>query len=222
MQNGYKISSIVRLPQEVKNCEVQTELTRSSIDKLESDSEHLKSMLSSTRNLQLIESNDSKTAFYTGLHSWAVFKHLLEFLSPHVRTTLSLSITDELLLVLLRLRLGLLMEDVADRFGISISTASKIFQKWLDVMYVRLRFMIKWPSREVARQNLPPAFKQSYPNCVCIIDCSEVFIETPTSFEARSKTYSNYKKHNTIKFLIGITQVFRFCQSVGVVVLVIK
>lgn len=27
----------------------------------------------------------------------------------------------------------------------------------------------------------------------------------PSSFDARAKTYSNYKKHNTVKFLIGIT-----------------
>ena len=27
----------------------------------------------------------------------------------------------------------------------------------------------------------------------------------PASFSARSKTYSDYKKHNTLKFLIGIT-----------------
>ncbi len=37
------------------------------------------------------------------------------------------------------------------------------------------------------------------------MDCSEIFIETPVSFVARSQTYSNYKKHNNINFLIGIT-----------------
>ncbi len=46
--------------------------------------------------------------------------------------------------------------------------------------------------------------EQLYSHCRVIIDCSEVFIETPSSFTARSQTYSNYKKHNTIKFLIGI------------------
>ena len=52
---------------------------------------------------------------------------------------------------------------------------------------------------------MPRLFKELYPNCVVIIDFSEVFIETPSKFEALSKTYSNYKKRNTIKFLIGIT-----------------
>jgi len=32
-----------------------------------------------------------------------------------------------------------------------------------------------------------------------------VYIERPSSLLARAQTYSNYKKHNTVKFLIGIT-----------------
>jgi len=38
-----------------------------------------------------------------------------------------------------------------------------------------------------------------------VLDCFEIFIERPTSLIARAKTWSNYKKHNTVKFLIGIT-----------------
>ena len=52
---------------------------------------------------------------------------------------------------------------------------------------------------------MPTCFKELYPSCRCVIDCSEIFIETPHNYSARAKTYSNYKKHNTIKFLIGIT-----------------
>ena len=38
-----------------------------------------------------------------------------------------------------------------------------------------------------------------------IIDCSEVFIEIPSTLLARAQKFSNYKHYNTIKFLIGIT-----------------
>ena len=38
-----------------------------------------------------------------------------------------------------------------------------------------------------------------------IIDCFEVFINKPSTLQARAITWSNYKHHNTIKFLIGIT-----------------
>lgn len=40
---------------------------------------------------------------------------------------------------------------------------------------------------------------------VAIIDCFEVFIDCPSSLLARAQTWSNYKHHNTIKVLIGIT-----------------
>ena len=38
-----------------------------------------------------------------------------------------------------------------------------------------------------------------------IIDCFEMFIEKPSNFLSRAQTYSNYKSHNTIKVLIGIS-----------------
>jgi len=37
------------------------------------------------------------------------------------------------------------------------------------------------------------------------IDCTEVFIEKPTSPYAQRATWSEYKEHNTIKALVGIT-----------------
>ena len=53
--------------------------------------------------------------------------------------------------------------------------------------------------------NCPGILKELYPGTRCIIDCSEIFIERPLSFQACGQTYLNYKKHNTVKFLIGIT-----------------
>ncbi len=46
---------------------------------------------------------------------------------------------------------------------------------------------------------------ESLAKCVCILDCFEIFCERPRDLMARAQTYSNYKHHNTIKFLIGIT-----------------
>ena len=65
--------------------------------------------------------------------------------------------------------------------------------------------MIAWPERDMCKRNMPVAFKETYPNCRCIIDCTEIFIETPKNYTAHAKTFFNYKKHNTVKFLIGIT-----------------
>lgn len=48
-------------------------------------------------------------------------------------------------------------------------------------------------------------------NVKCIVDCFEIFIERPTSFVAHAATYSNYKKHNTIKVFIAISPTGSIC-----------
>lgn len=159
----------------------------------------------------MIRGNDKATKFNTGLPLWVEFLHLFLFLSPLVPASGTLCLEDELLLVLVRLRLALFLDDLAVRFGIASSTASRIFQKWLDILFVRLNFLISWPATEIVKQNLPPVFKQLYPNSKCIIDCSEIFIETPSNFDTRAKTYSNYNKHNTVKFLVGTTPCGAIC-----------
>ena len=69
----------------------------------------------------------------------------------------------------------------------------------------RYFILSKTPSQETCCANMLQLFKDIYPRTCGIIDCSEIFIEHPCSYRARAQTYSNYKKHNTVKFLIGIT-----------------
>ena len=61
-----------------------------------------------------------------------------------------------------------------------------------------------WLPRETIRACLPSSFKD-YPKTTCIIDCAETFIQIQTP-ASRTETYSNYKGHNTAKYLVGITQ----------------
>lgn len=73
-------------------------------------------------------------------------------------------------------------------------------------MSFRVKFLIHWPGRLELQETMPAVFQQNFGNQVAvIIDCSEVFIERPLSLIARAMTWSNYKHHKTIKFLIGIT-----------------
>ena len=52
---------------------------------------------------------------------------------------------------------------------------------------------------------LPECFKKSYPKVRTIIDCTEVFLETPSSLEVQALLWSEYKHHCTFKFLVAIT-----------------
>ena len=65
--------------------------------------------------------------------------------------------------------------------------------------------LIRWPTRSELLDTMPADFKCNFPWCVCIIDCFEVFCERPKNLITRAQTYSNYKHHNTVKFLIGIS-----------------
>ncbi|CAM4671692.1 unnamed protein product [Leuciscus chuanchicus] len=73
------------------------------------------------------------------------------------------------------------------------------FQFYLVLMKLRLGLTHEdLAFREAIRKNLPALFKSPPFNSVrCIIDCSEIFIDQPTS------PTTNYKSHNTIKFLVG-------------------
>jgi len=68
-----------------------------------------------------------------------------------------------------------------------------------------LKSIIKWPSKGAVLKNMPKSFRRHFKRCRCIIDCTEIFIERPTNLTARAQTWSNYKHHNTVKYLVGIT-----------------
>ena len=116
-----------------------------------------------------------------------------------------LPLEHEFFLVMMRLRLGLLTHDLALRFGISDTLVSSIFFTWIRLMRLELSCLIIWPPKEIVRANLPDCFMKYYPKVRCIIDCSEVFIETPSSLELQAQCYSDYKHHTTIKFLVAVT-----------------
>ena len=130
-----------------------------------------------------------------------------EHVSPHVtRKTQSLSRFQEFVMVLMKLRLNVPLQDLAYRFMVSVPTVSRIFSSWMVVMDTRLFPLVSWPDREQLWKTMPMCFQYAFGRKVTVvIDCFEVFIERPTNLLARAETFSSYKHHNTIKILIGIT-----------------
>ena len=105
----------------------------------------------------------------------------------------------------MRLLLGSSGIELAYKFGIHPSTVSHIFADVIEMLYIRLNFLIVWPERETLRQTLPMQFRDNYRNCAVIIDCVTNFIDRPSDLLARAVTYSSYKHHNTVKYLIRLT-----------------
>ncbi|XP_064637845.1 uncharacterized protein LOC135494024 [Lineus longissimus] len=124
--------------------------------------------------------------------------------TPHRSSNRHLTAKDEFMLTLMRLRLGSLEKDLADRFEVSVSVCSRILATWLRFLAKTFEKFIFVPSKDVFHENRPTEFT-SFPKVRHIIDCSEIFVETSDDPEIQAATWSSYKHHNTAKFLISIT-----------------
>ena len=166
----------------------------------------------STFGANFVLNNDEKANFYTGIPYYQLFLTLFLQLQPLFNTTITkLSLFDEFFLTLVKLRLGVTHKDLAYRMDIKESSVGCIFRRWIDVMSTELKHLVSWPDKEQLQLKMPKVFRKHYSNVRCIIDCFEVFLQRPTSFVARAQTYSNYKKHNTIKVLIGVAPTGAIC-----------
>ena len=99
---------------------------------------------------------DDKVHFYTGLPSFEILMVAFEHVSPHVtRKTQSLSRFQEFVMVLMKLRLNVPLQDLAYRFMVSVPTVSRIFSSWMVVMDTRLFPLVSWPDREQLWKTMP-------------------------------------------------------------------
>ena len=104
----------------------------------------------------------------------AIFRYVSAPVILGPRTTLTKF--QQLLMVLMKLRLNLVDQDVAYRFGIHQSYVARNFRKWIDIMHIRLRELILWPEREELLKTMPMDFRKNFKRCVIIIDCFEIFV----------------------------------------------
>nr|XP_033938417.1 uncharacterized protein LOC117446358 [Pseudochaenichthys georgianus] len=193
----------------------QTDLTMEDIERMEDVLRQNTTELGDLRtkaldtkfNQESFEKNEEKTKFYTGLPNFLVLLQVFQLCEPYITCgpMSVLSKFEQFILVLLRLRLNLPLKDLAFRFNISLSTASRIWHKLIDILHESTAFIIEWPERHVLQATMPMGFRQAFGCRVAVIvDCFEVFIERPSNLLARAQTWSNYKHHHTVKFLIGV------------------
>ncbi|XP_033970202.1 uncharacterized protein LOC117469856 [Trematomus bernacchii] len=181
--------------------------------------------LRSRFGIQRLAGSDEDIRFYT---RFATYKHFLAFwklVEPAANTkmvritnakassasssdssqptTTKLPPIDELLLFLMHLSVGLHLRDLAERFGIHRTTVSRIISTWTHFLYQLLGSQRLWIPREVVRAHLPPEFS-AFPDTQVVLDCTEVFCQTPSSLLLQSEVFSTYKSHATFKAMIGM------------------
>ena len=178
---------------------------------------------------QLLKSSDM-VHFYTGIENIDAFNTIFDMVNPVVRKRWSgykkwskkitrnfksipkrsgparkLCAKDEMLLCLMKLRLGLTLQDLAHRFKVSLSTASSVLTSWVKGLSTVLRTLIFIPDKESLVNTKPQRFKNITQDIHSIIDATEIFIEIPKYPDNQKKTWSEYKHHNTLKVLISVT-----------------
>ena len=161
--------------------------------------------------------NDSDITFFTGFLNLELFNKIHNFVEPFVKRrwrglksvsiggkrlfnrspkkfgpARKLSSVDEFLLTLMKLRLGLLNRDLASRFKISTTLCSQIFHAWLTAMSKTVGEMVYWPDKEEIIATKPARYKH-LPDLRAIIDCTEIFVETPKDLGLQYVTWSDYK-----------------------------
>lgn len=94
---------------------------------------------------------------------------------------------------------------IAHLFGISKTRASEIFTRSVILLEPFMEKLIFWPTQDSIRRNLPIQFRMTFSKVQSVIDCLEIQIQKPTNALQQSLTWSEYKKCNTVKYLISST-----------------
>ncbi|XP_068737455.1 uncharacterized protein [Montipora capricornis] len=179
------------------------------------------------RREQLVQDvlkSDESVKFYTGIPSLSCFMLLVNTLLPYAGKMKywdknkrqksyyqndpekekpgrkrDVGLKEEFILLLLRLKLGLMERHLADMFAVSVSTISRINMTWIRSLALTFNgSILRWPSKQEIKTHMPNSFSK-YPGTRVIIDCTEFFIEKPSSPSAQKATWSDYKHHNTVK-----------------------
>ncbi|KAJ8677150.1 hypothetical protein QAD02_012937 [Eretmocerus hayati] len=116
----------------------------------------------------------------------------------------SLSFRD-IHLVLKKIRTNLPFNILGYYFSVSASQAARIFEKSVDKMAAFFKQLIIWLKEDDIRFNLPITFRYRYSNVQSIIDCFEIEIEKPSNALFQALSWSDYKKCNSVKYLISVT-----------------
>ena len=184
-----------------------------------------------SRSTLSLTGDDSMTRFYTGFINYGTLIVFMQTLFAHGvdklnywkgQSSLSeksyhrdnnskksgpprkLSFQQEFLLVMMWLRLGLLELHLAKIFKISTSSVSRIINTWTEFLYEHTKSLVQWPKIDQVIRNLPGHFVH-FPNVLIVFDCTEFYMEIPSSLSAQNLTWSEYKHSNTLKVLIGVT-----------------
>lgn len=175
----------------------------------------------SNLDIHIIAKSDLLTKEYTGLDSFCLFQILLRYLSypcteqdcqlcRKSKRFLFLSVENQFLLTLFKLKTNQTVSYIARAFSISTGSVSEIFNYWVELMFRKFKIIDTNSSLEQCQNFMPTDFKLDFENVREILDATEFYSQKPSDPLSQKQLWSNYKHHNTVKVQIG-------CTSTGVI-----
>lgn len=111
----------------------------------------------------------------------------------------------DILVTLKKIRTNHVYTMLGDDFELSPSAIQKIFVRSIPLIASCFQELIIWPESACIQKTSPLSFHARYKHVESIIDCFEIEIEKPSNPVNQALTWSEYKKCNTLKYLISIT-----------------
>ena len=143
---------------------------------------------------------------YTSLH-YDVFRILAALLGRFKLnyyakwTVVCLSIEDQLLMTLMKMRLASQDLDLAHRFGVSASTVSNVVHTILVALHEILHEGILakgMPSQLKCKGSMPASF-DDFVSARAVMDATEITQDIPSDLNNQNECYSSYKSRHTAK-----------------------
>ena len=130
------------------SAECQTDLTSEFIVRILEENEQLRAKIAKYKyDMDYFAKNPKDVLYYTGLPNFDVLVHVFNYVAPGFKKSKLIDRFEQFIMCLMRLRLGTALEDLAKRFQISKTTASRIFLETIDVLYIYFKPLIIWPKR---------------------------------------------------------------------------
>ncbi|XP_056636272.1 uncharacterized protein LOC130444923 isoform X1 [Diorhabda sublineata] len=110
-----------------------------------------------------------------------------------------------ILITLKKIRLNEPSSILAMQFGRSSVNIGQIFKRTVPLLSKYLKELILWPAANKIAERLPIAFRSRYSKVQSIIGCFKIRIQKPSNPLHESLTWSEYKRCNTIKYMVSCT-----------------
>ena len=143
---------------------------------------HLMSSIATCLTEEKLQKNDEMVNYLTGFASLDTLKFVLNQIVPASKPDKkSVSVFQQFILALIRLKLNLTTQDLGHRFGVGNSNTIKIIQDWISILHSQVSTYITWPDDD----DDALAFTELLMNTYAYIKCRG---SAPFSVEAKQRT----------------------------------